>query len=818
MGAALVILLGYGHNAISHRQSSPDLLEKSKSHNKGKHGHKALQPASLFDDNGKFNTILALSIAGIDVLFIIIYLILTKFKPHYFFTFVRMNSYALVIIIATSFERSTPASHHHYFNSSPIQYVTGRYILHDFDAIAPVSNFLPGVAGVFGKPVWAFYVNRGQGIASFGIASKDYPLLEFNSANKAYQLTPYIGFRTFIQGSRGKKDGTSFLIEPFSPSTTKGAMNTPHEPVRRMYVGTNEMEIVEADDVHGVETSVTYYVLPEESFAALVRKTTITNTGKDTLTFSALDGLAKMEPTGGRLNWGLKNIGRTLEGWMGVYHGDESLALPFYRMSTEPSDSSSVVIEKAGHYCIAFVEGESDSLLPIVFDTEKVFGFSTTLLEPTALIGSSIEDIVAKPQYGDAKTSSAFAALQKVELAPGESITITSFYGEAASVDLLPGIARKVSKAGFSEDKLDRARELIDDLTSAVETHTANTLFNGAIKQNYLDNSLRGGMPLILGGLDDDARASNADEDTRLKVYHIFSRIHGDLERDYNDFNIDPTFFSQGPGNYRDVAQNRRNDVVFTPRMGSFVIKQFLSFIQADGYEPLTVEAVAYMVEDHAQAARVAATISADYNSSATIGNILGGGIFRPGQLFALFEQIGVKLAVTKMEAINEIMAISTETPMAVFGQGYWADHWEYYLDLIEAYTSIYPDGEEALMYDKPLKYFFSTATVKPRSEKYVVDYTFDGKSKHILQLDAAAFDTEKVAEQEKFRNGTTGLIANDANWQRTEDGVAFKSSAIAKLFLLGAIKYATRDAYGMGVEYEGGRPGWNDAMNGLAG
>jgi hypothetical protein len=72
------------------------------------------------------------------------------------------------------------------------------------------------VAGVFGKPVWAFYVNRGQGIASFGVASKDFPLLEFNSANKAYQLTPYIGFRTFIQGSRGggsskhSDEGTSF--------------------------------------------------------------------------------------------------------------------------------------------------------------------------------------------------------------------------------------------------------------------------------------------------------------------------------------------------------------------------------------------------------------------------------------------------------------------------------------------------------------------------------------------------------------------------------------------------------------------------------
>jgi hypothetical protein len=78
-----------------------------------------------------------------------------------------------------------------------------RFIFYDFDATAPISSFLPGMAGVFGKPVQAFSVNRGQGIASFGMASKDFPLLEFNSSNEAYQLTPYIGFRTFNLGSRG---------------------------------------------------------------------------------------------------------------------------------------------------------------------------------------------------------------------------------------------------------------------------------------------------------------------------------------------------------------------------------------------------------------------------------------------------------------------------------------------------------------------------------------------------------------------------------------------------------------------------------------
>ena len=42
------------------------------------------------------------------------------------------------------------------------------------------------------------------------------------------------------------------------------------------------------------------------------------------------------------------------------------------------------------------------------------------------------------------------------------------------------------------------------------------------------------------------------------KIYHAFSRIHGDLERDYNNFVIEPSYWSQGPGNSRDVNQNRR--------------------------------------------------------------------------------------------------------------------------------------------------------------------------------------------------------------------------------------------------------------------
>jgi hypothetical protein len=217
-------------------------------------------------------------------------------------------------------------------------------VLEDFDSKPTFSSFLPGVAGLYGKPVWCFYVNRGQAVSSFGFNSKDHPILEFNAANKAYQLTPFVGFRTFIKGHR---KGEKFLAEPFSPKYTRNLEDVDNNlPKRIMFVGPNEVEIREIDTSNDLITSVKYIVLPEENFAALVRRTNITNSGSTPVTISVLDGLAQMEPVGGSLDWALKNMGRTLEGassglfflymnyefyescrylgWMGVYQAGVS--------------------------------------------------------------------------------------------------------------------------------------------------------------------------------------------------------------------------------------------------------------------------------------------------------------------------------------------------------------------------------------------------------------------------------------------------------------------------------------------------------------
>ena len=480
--------------------------------------------------------------------------------------------------------------------------------MEDYDSKPSFASFLPSVAGVYGIPVWSFYINRGQGLASFGFKSKDYPILEFNAANKAYQLTPYIGFRTFFKGSR---QGKEFMSEPFTPSLTRdleSTKNQDHLPKRVAFVGPNEFEIMENDSKNGITTSVKYIVLPEESFGALVRRTNITNSGETPLTLSALDGLAKLEPVGGKIDWALKNMGRTLEGWMGVYQAGEGKTMPYYRMSTETADSASVKIELSGHYLLSFIESsDADAeLLPIVYDTNSVFGRDTSLTNPDGFKDKSVKDLVNSKQYGQARTSSGFAAIESITIQPGESISIASFYGKVEHIEEVKPIADHITKVGYVGAKFEQARTMINDLTASVETNTTSHLFDGAVRQMFLDNSLRGGMPKILGDVDESARYSNYDEDDRVKVFHVFSRIHGDLERDYNAFFIDDTYFSQGHGNFRDVAQNRRDDVTFTPRIGSFDIQMFLSFIQADAYEPLTVEAVLFQIKDPNVGAEIA--------------------------------------------------------------------------------------------------------------------------------------------------------------------------------------------------------------------
>lgn len=57
----------------------------------------------------------------------------------------------------------------------------GRFSIENYNWAKPISNFLPGIAGKWGIPMWVYYVSKHQGVCSLGIQDKDHAIMEFQS-------------------------------------------------------------------------------------------------------------------------------------------------------------------------------------------------------------------------------------------------------------------------------------------------------------------------------------------------------------------------------------------------------------------------------------------------------------------------------------------------------------------------------------------------------------------------------------------------------------------------------------------------------------
>src|SRR5690349_6855434 len=121
----------------------------------------------------------------------------------------------------------------------------GSFVIENYQHKKVFSNFFPGVSGLWGIPMWAFYINRGQAISSFGIESKDKAVLEFQPANRAYRLTSIQGFRTFLKIIDGKKQK---FYEPFSNSLT-----SPYKVHQRMIITSHDLTIEETNASLGLK-------------------------------------------------------------------------------------------------------------------------------------------------------------------------------------------------------------------------------------------------------------------------------------------------------------------------------------------------------------------------------------------------------------------------------------------------------------------------------------------------------------------------------------------------------------------------------------
>ena len=643
----------------------------------------------------------------------------------------------------------------------------GRFVIDHFDHKPPFSSFLPGIAGLTGIPMWVFYVNRGQAVSSFGVENKDHPLLEFAAANKAYQNVGLRGFRTFVNG---KREGEKWQAELFSPWNAKDVH-------RRMFIGMNEVEIQEINNLLGYQVNILFVTLPNEPFSGLIRNVRIKNLMDTPLELEVLDGLPGIVPFGVD-NGALKNISRTIEAWMHVDNLNNRL--PFYRLKATPGDTAEVHVIHAGNYAFAAYEND---LLPVIGDPEVIFGMDNGQSRAHLFHEGGLEKTLSSEQILEGKTLCAFFGA-KISLDPKEEKNIFSLYGYSADFQTIQSNVEKILSPGYLENKIIEARNLTDELTNDVETVSADTLFDGYSRQTFLDNLLRGGYPISLGD---------------KHITHVFSRKHGDIERDYNYFVLPPEFYSQGNGNYRDINQNRRNDVFFVPQSGEQNIRLFMSLIQPDGYNPLVINGLTYSIPED----QVEGFVSYAKNKDA-IRDLLQKK-FTPGKLYKA--ALDAELSIPVADFFSKVFAKAKSHIEAEHGEGFWIDHWTYNMDLIEAYLAVFPDKKmDLLVNTDPLPFFDNSHIVQPRASRYV---EYHGKP---LQLNAVDHDLEKQA--------LIDSRVENPDWVRADNGKGniFRLPLLSKLSLLALIKFLTLDPSGMGIQMEGGKPGWYDALNGLPG
>ncbi len=366
----------------------------------------------------------------------------------------------------------------------------GRFIMYDFDHAKPMSNFLNGLGGLWGIPLWCFFVNRGQAIASFGLQNKDGAMFKFTTANVAYQEVPFTGFRTFIKAARG---ANSWKTMPFFPNEAEKETVS-----RKMYIGNSDLEIEETNTEIGLQTNIVYFSAPDSTFPCLIRSVTFTNLNSDSeLKLEVLDGLGRIVPSG-LSNGNLDSMGRTMEAWMNVYNvgnaGSQGnkITKPFFHISQDTADSAEVRLINDGHFAISFNDGDPDDAstgssnepLPFVVDPSVVYGFDTTLTHPSGFYDSDrLDELLQSPQGTSSRTPCAFAGTT-LNLPPGGRRVLSSVYGHASSLeDLLDRISPEVLTSGFVKSKRQASRNLVEQITNKVSTSSGSILFDSYVKQ-----------------------------------------------------------------------------------------------------------------------------------------------------------------------------------------------------------------------------------------------------------------------------------------------------------------------------------------------
>jgi len=652
-----------------------------------------------------------------------------------------------------------------------------EFVIENYNFSKGFANFFPGIAGKYGIPMWVFYVNRGQAIASFGTKDKDHAICEFFPANKAWQLVTLQGFRTFLKLFGHKK---ALFYEPFQ----NGLANLEFNLTNSMHIRSCGLALEEVNSSLGLGVHVEYFNIPNDSYAGLARIVTIKNLGRTTKNIQLLDGLPQIVPFG-TSNLFLKKLGRTIEAWMKVENLDKKV--PFYKLDVDPTDRPEVIHIKEGNFYLGFhyIKGRPQIIRPIV-DPQCIFGPILDFSLPREFLAVN-NFLHPREEITRNKMPCGFL-LFNLKLPPLQEKTFYSVIGFMRNLESLNSSLSKITSPGYLSTKEQENKKIIEELQLDIKTISGSREFNLYAQQTYLDNIIRGGYPITFDS---------------GSVFYLYSRKHGDLERDYNKFQLQPSYFSQGNGNYRDTNQNHRCDIWFNPDLKEDNLISYFNLLQTDGFNPLVIKGLRFMLRQSLDLKGLLNGLIEE-KQILEIQNFLNKP-YTPGDVILFMEENKIKPKCPYDEFLDKLILNSTKIQEAEHGEGFWTDHWTYNLDLLESFLGLYPERFNDILFDKKIFSFFDNwEVVKPRAEKYQLT---DGK---VRQLHSVASDHAK-REMIKKR-------AHQPHTVRTQygNGDIYQTTLINKLVCLLVNKLASFDPFGCGIEMEADKPNWFDALNGL--
>ncbi|MFA5339035.1 MAG: hypothetical protein WC317_02665 [Candidatus Omnitrophota bacterium] len=652
-----------------------------------------------------------------------------------------------------------------------------EFIIENYNYSKAFSSFLPGIAGVDGIPMWVFYVNRNQAVCSLGIESKDRAMMEFLPANFAYQLVGTQGFRTFIK-IIGKNGFT--LYEPFRVYEKEEG----YIPSQVMAITPYSVTLREVHEKLGMSVEVRYCNVVQEPFPGLIRQVEIKNISGRAVKIELLDGMPQVIPFG-MDDSSLKKMKYLVKSFS--YAENLGEKIPYFHIRTTHEDGPEVAMVKRGHYyaCVRVEGGKAELKRPLI-DASQIFGIRKDMILPSRFNVRSKFIYDTKGELTSGEFSSAMCH-EDAALKPSETLTLYCVCGTLDSVGGTKEVARALT-ADFAETQLKKNRTVIESIMGSSLVISEDEKFDRYSAQNFLDNVLRGGFPLTV-------------TKDRSKVFYVYSRKHGDLERDYNQFYTSPTLYSQGDSNYRDVNQNRRNDTFFNPDVGMSNIINFINFIQMDGFNPQGVDGVTFIYKGDKK------LLISLFGSGAEKMEEFFRKPFAPGDIFKFAGSNSIKAAVSNGEMLSKILERSDAGQNSRHIDGFWSDHWSYNMDLIDSFLAVYPDRRKELFSGRrDFTFHDSPYVVLPRQDKYVL---WDGKP---VQLGAVKVDEEKRKMIAGRRSEKT--LVRKVNGK----GDVYRTDLITKLLIIAVNKINSIGPDGCGIEMETDKPNWCDALNGLPG